>query len=283
MPTDVFGIDAAGKFFLVAVQTLVGSILRIRTRWRRPGSADVTGRSSARWYCGPDTADAVVRDAPGTSYTTFLLVAATAGVGGGKFASSMANINAFYPQASRGGHSGSTRAAATSACGDPVGGSARHRDGRQTPHRTWCARSTSCSSRWRRSVRRCHGQPDGAEGRPALDARSTAGSGVVDRQHFLTSVRSARSSGSVSRSVRCCRSTSPVAAHGAGRTARRADRVLGPLLGSIARPLGGRLADRIGGGRITLWTFAAMVLAAAVLVAAGTADGAPPAPRPGPP
>ncbi len=51
---------------------------------------------------------------------------------------------------------------------------------------------------------------------------------------------------------------------------------LGPLLGSIARPLGGRLADRIGGGRITLWTFAAMVLAAAVLVAAGTADDATP-------
>ncbi len=29
MPTDVYGIDAAGKFFLVAVPTLVGSILRI--------------------------------------------------------------------------------------------------------------------------------------------------------------------------------------------------------------------------------------------------------------
>lgn len=49
---------------------------------------------------------------------------------------------------------------------------------------------------------------------------------------------------------------------------------VGPLLGSIARPFGGRLADRIGGGRITLYTFAAMALAAGLLVAAGTVDDA---------
>ena len=37
---------------------------------------------------------------------------------------------------------------------------------------------------------------------------------------------------------------------------------VGPLLGSIARPYGGKLADRIGGGRITLYTFVAMMAAA---------------------
>ncbi|MDC6663021.1 hypothetical protein N4Q66_26235, partial [Leclercia adecarboxylata] len=39
---------------------------------------------------------------PGTSYTTFLIVAAVAGFGGGNFASSMTNINAFYPQRLKG-------------------------------------------------------------------------------------------------------------------------------------------------------------------------------------
>ena len=34
---------------------------------------------------------------------------------------------------------------------------------------------------------------------------------------------------------------------------------LGPLLGSISRPFGGKLADRIGGGKITLYTFVAMI------------------------
>ena len=47
---------------------------------------------------------------------------------------------------------------------------------------------------------------------------------------------------------------------------------LGPLLGSISRPFGGKLADRIGGGRITLYTFVAMIFAAGILVAAGMID-----------
>lgn len=35
---------------------------------------------------------------------------------------------------------------------------------------------------------------------------------------------------------------------------------LGPLLGALARPLGGWLADRLGGARVTLWAFVAMAL-----------------------
>ena len=45
----------------------------------------------------PTIAAAIVMQ-PGTSYTTFLMVAAITGVGGGNFASSMTNINAFFPQ-----------------------------------------------------------------------------------------------------------------------------------------------------------------------------------------
>jgi NNP family nitrate/nitrite transporter-like MFS transporter len=36
---------------------------------------------------------------------------------------------------------------------------------------------------------------------------------------------------------------------------------LGALVGSIARPLGGKLADRIGGTRVTMWNFVLMGLA----------------------
>lgn len=36
---------------------------------------------------------------------------------------------------------------------------------------------------------------------------------------------------------------------------------LGPLLGALARPLGGWLADRLGGARVTLWNFVAMLVA----------------------
>jgi NNP family nitrate/nitrite transporter-like MFS transporter len=33
---------------------------------------------------------------------------------------------------------------------------------------------------------------------------------------------------------------------------------LGPLVGSVARPLGGLLADKVGGARVTFWNFIAM-------------------------
>ncbi|MBV9319333.1 MAG: MFS transporter, partial [Mycobacterium sp.] len=51
---------------------------------------------------------------------------------------------------------------------------------------------------------------------------------------------------------------------------------LGPLLGSLSRPIGGRLADRIGGAKITMGCFVAMVAAAGILVIAGTRGDAHP-------
>jgi NNP family nitrate/nitrite transporter-like MFS transporter len=47
---------------------------------------------------------------------------------------------------------------------------------------------------------------------------------------------------------------------------------IGPLLGSLSRVYGGKLADRIGGGRVTLWVFGGMILAASVLVGMSTLD-----------
>jgi MFS transporter, NNP family, nitrate/nitrite transporter len=42
---------------------------------------------------------------------------------------------------------------------------------------------------------------------------------------------------------------------------------LGPLVGALARPVGGWLADRMGGARVTLWNFVAMSAAAAGVLA----------------
>lgn len=48
---------------------------------------------------------------------------------------------------------------------------------------------------------------------------------------------------------------------------------LGPLAGALARPLGGWLADRVGGARITLWAFGAMT-AGVLAVLVSLPDGA---------
>jgi NNP family nitrate/nitrite transporter-like MFS transporter len=50
---------------------------------------------------------------------------------------------------------------------------------------------------------------------------------------------------------------------------------LGPLLGSLIRPVGGRLADRFGGAKITLWNFIAMAAATGVIVIASVQKSLP--------
>ena len=97
-----YGVDPAGKFFLVAMPTLVGAILRVPYTF---AVARFGGRNwtiiSAGMLLVPAIAAAVVMK-PGTSYTTFMVVAALTGVGGGNFASSMTNINSFYPLRKKG-------------------------------------------------------------------------------------------------------------------------------------------------------------------------------------
>jgi MFS transporter, NNP family, nitrate/nitrite transporter len=97
-----YGIDPAGKFFLVAMATLVGAFIRVPYTF---AVARFGGRNwtiiAASMLLLPTTAAFLVME-PGTSYTTFMLVAMLTGVGGGNFASSMTNINSFFPLRKKG-------------------------------------------------------------------------------------------------------------------------------------------------------------------------------------
>nr|WP_222618146.1 hypothetical protein [Nakamurella sp. PAMC28650] len=50
---------------------------------------------------------------------------------------------------------------------------------------------------------------------------------------------------------------------------------LGPLLGSLVRPYGGRLADRFGGAKVSFYNFVAMALGAALVFSAALAKSLP--------
>ena len=117
MPTSVYHIDAADKFFLVAMPTLVGAMLRLpyTTAVARLGGRNWT-IFSALVLLVPLLLTLYSMAHPGTSFTTFMIVAAVAGFGGGNFASSMTNINAFTRNGSKGGRWASTPAAGTSVC-----------------------------------------------------------------------------------------------------------------------------------------------------------------------
>jgi len=96
-----FTIDQ--QFWLIAVPSLVGATLRIPYTFAVPMFG---GRNwtvvSALLLLVPTGLLAWVVTRPDTSFGVMLLVAATAGVGGGNFASSMANISFFFPQKEKG-------------------------------------------------------------------------------------------------------------------------------------------------------------------------------------
>ena len=47
---------------------------------------------------------------------------------------------------------------------------------------------------------------------------------------------------------------------------------VGPLLGAVARMVGGKLGDRFGGGHVTLWVVASMIVVGGLLVSVSTQD-----------
>ncbi|MFF5444589.1 MFS transporter [Streptomyces sp. NPDC012888] len=100
MSPDIgFSFTASEKFLLVVVPTLVGSLLRI------PYSAAVGRFGGRNWtifasavLLVPASLTVYFVQRPQTPLWVFLLIGALAGLGGGNFASSMTNITRFYPR-----------------------------------------------------------------------------------------------------------------------------------------------------------------------------------------
>jgi MFS transporter, NNP family, nitrate/nitrite transporter len=92
-----YGFDPAEKFLLTAAPTLVGAVLRLPYTF---AVGKFGGRNwtiiAALLLLVPSIMIAIMLK-PGVQFSTLLIVSLFAGVGGGNFASSMTNINAFYP------------------------------------------------------------------------------------------------------------------------------------------------------------------------------------------
>ena len=99
MPKAGFTYSTDQLFWLVALPSLVGATLRLPYTFAVPRFG---GRNwtvfSALLLLVPTTGLAYFMTQPDTPFWLMGLVAATAGVGGGNFASSMTNISVFYPE-----------------------------------------------------------------------------------------------------------------------------------------------------------------------------------------
>ncbi|WP_123678034.1 nitrate/nitrite transporter [Couchioplanes caeruleus] len=261
-----YGIDPAGKFLLTAVPALVGSVLRIPYTF---AVARFGGRNwtvvSASLLLIPSVLAAFLIE-PGVSYTTLLVLAAVAGVGGGNFASSMANINAFYPDRLKGwalginAGGGNLGVAAVQLVGLGVLAvfGAGHPGLVAGIYIPLIVVAAAASAFTMDNLTQARNEKRGM--RDAVREPHTWIMSLLYIGTFGSFIGFGFAFGQVLQvQFRDVFSTPAEAAYLT---------FLGPLLGSLVRPIGGALADRLGGARVTAWTFVAMALGAGVVLVA---------------
>ena len=103
LPNVGFKFSTEQLFWLAALPALCGATLRIFYSFMVPifGGRRWTAISTASLLLPTIGIGFAVRD-PSTSYSVFIVLALLCGFGGGNFASSMANINFFFPKSQKG-------------------------------------------------------------------------------------------------------------------------------------------------------------------------------------
>jgi NNP family nitrate/nitrite transporter-like MFS transporter len=251
-------------FWLVSVPGLVGATLRFPYGFAVPlvGGRNWTVVSAALLLI-PTILLAVLVQHPETPFWLMLAAAATAGFGGGNFASSMSNISFFYPDARKGWALGLNAAGGNvgvavvqlvvpAAIGLGVLGlqskSARH-IALQNAGLIWVpliVAATLCAWFFMDNLH---------VSRASLRDQAV----ILRRKH--TWVMSWLYIGTFGSFIGYS-AAMPLLMKATFPSANAAELAfLGPLVGSLARPVGGWLSDRVGGAVVTLWTFLAMSVA----------------------
>ncbi|MGH3673484.1 MAG: nitrate/nitrite transporter [Pseudonocardiaceae bacterium] len=262
-----YGLSAGDKFLLVSLPNLVGSLLRV------PYTLAVAAFGGRNWtiisaalLLVPAILAAVVLQ-PGVSFGTLLVVATLAGFGGGNFASSMSNINTFYPDRLKGAALG------LNAGGGNIGVAVVQLVGLLI-----IALAGTSAPRLLLGI--------------YLPLIVIALLGAALFMNNITSVRN--DAGAAKEALRnrdlWIMSFLYIGTFGSfigysfafglvlqnqfDRTPLQAAAVtfIGPLLGSLIRPLGGWLSDRIKGSIVTFWNFIAMVAAGILIILAANAE-----------
>lgn len=256
-----YGLTPADKFLLTSMVTLVGAVVRVPYTFAVAifGGRNWTIISASLLLVPTVAAFAVMK--PGTSFDTFLLVGLLAGIGGGNFASSMTNINAFFPLRKKGWALGLNAGGGN--IGVPViqlialaiigaSGGPRVLLGIYIPLILVAAVLSALFMDNIENVKNDTGA-----------AKDAAKDGHTWIMSFLYI-------GTFGSFIGYSFAFGQVLQNQFGRTPLEAAYVtfIGPLLGSLIRPVGGALADKYGGAKITLYNYVGMGAATAVLIAA---------------
>jgi MFS transporter, NNP family, nitrate/nitrite transporter len=276
MPQSVYGLTAGDKFLVAATATLVGATLRL------PYTMAVARFGGRNWtvfsafiLVVPIVATIAVLANPGRPLWVYLACAALSGLGGGNFASSMTNINAFFPQRLKGWALGLNAGGGN--IGVPavqlVGLLVIALAGNRQPY--WvCAFYLVALVIAAIGAARFMNNLDVV----SVDTRAMRAA-LRNRHTWLVSLLYIGTFGSFIGFSFAFGQVLQISFADGGQSAARASlhaaqiAFIGPLLGSVARVYGGRFADRVGGGKVTLWAFLGMIGAVGILAVIATLAG----------
>ena len=268
-----YGFDPGQKFLLTAMPAAVGSLVRL------PYSLAVARFGGRNWTIVsalllliPCVLAGIVLE-PGISFTTLLLVAMTAGVGGGNFASSMINISSYYPAPLKGwalglnAGGGNIGVAAAQLVGLAVlaTAGASHPRLMLLIYIPLIGVSALCASLFMNNLTQVKNDK-----RALRDVTKHSHTWILSFLYigtFGSFIGFSFAFGQVLLVQFPETFTKPIEA--AYVT------FLGPLIGSLIRPVGGKLADRVGGATVTFWNFVAMGAAAAIVLVASLQESLP--------
>jgi NNP family nitrate/nitrite transporter-like MFS transporter len=280
MPQTVYGFSAADKFLLGATAALVAACLRI------PYSLGVAHFGGRNWTLFsivvlllPTVGTVLLLTNPGLPLWPYAVCAALTGCGGANYAASMTNTNAFYPQRLKGSALGFNAGAGN--LGVPViqlvGLLVIVVAGHRQPYWVcglYLVLLTVVALGAAHFMDNLEHPTEVSHLRAILFERDTWLFAMLYLGTFGSWIGFSFAFGLVLQVT--FEAAGQMHAQAALHAAEFA--FIGPALGSLARIYGGRLADRIGGSRVTLAVFAAMALATALLVGISTVDDHMPGP-----
>jgi len=266
-------------FFLTALPALSGATLRIFYSFLVPvfGGRRFTAFSTASLLIPAIGMGFALQD-PTTSYSTLLILALLCGLGGGNFSSSMANISFFFPKSRKGYATGMNAGIgnlgvsvvqfvtplviSSAVFGAAISGEGflYHNVKTDSDNLFWLANAgfiwvpfivVATLAAW-------FGMNDIASAKASFSDQAI----IFKRKHnwlmcWLYIGTFGSFIGFSAGFAMLIKAQFPEV-----DVAKFA--FLGPLAGALARPVGGMLADKIGGARLTFWVFAAMAVTIAV-------------------
>jgi NNP family nitrate/nitrite transporter-like MFS transporter len=264
LPKAGFHYTTEQLFALVALPGLIGALIRFPYTFAVPKFG---GRNwtivSALLLLIPTLSLAALVGRPETPFWLMATAAATAGLGGGNFASSMANISFFYPDREKG------FALGLNAAGGNIGVSNVQF---LVPFVITMAGAGACLGDASKCVYLANA---GLMWIPLIAISAFGAWAYMDnltsaKSNFRDQVAVAKKKHTWVMSWLYVGTFGSFVGYSAafplllktqfpGAPGNLA--FLGALVGSIARPLGGKLADRVGGARVTVWNFVAMAAA----------------------